>query len=141
MLKLETKIFQFEPLVSLCSFNSLQMKWLSIKKIFEGELKCWSVFFNENASIQSCNFIKRRLQHRCFPMNIATFFRTPVLKKICEQLFKHFPTWINNIASKKTFQNSARWKNIPFQDGFDHFVFLYFSNACKALFVLHNKKW
>ena len=33
-----------------------------------------------------CNFIKKRLQRRCFPVNIAKFSRTPVLKSICERL-------------------------------------------------------
>ena len=26
---------------------------------------------------QACNFIKTRLQHRCFPVNVAKFLRTP----------------------------------------------------------------
>ena len=30
--------------------------------------------------------IKKRLQHRCFPVNIAKFLRALVLKNICEQL-------------------------------------------------------
>ena len=29
-----------------------------------------------------CNFITKRLQHRCFPMNIAKFLRTCILKNI-----------------------------------------------------------
>ena len=32
------------------------------------------------------NFIKIRLQHRCFPVNFAKFLRTPILKNICERL-------------------------------------------------------
>ena len=32
------------------------------------------------------NIIKKRLQHRCFPVNIAKFLRTPILKNICKQL-------------------------------------------------------
>ena len=31
-------------------------------------------------------FIKKRLQHRCFPVSIAKFLRTPILKNICKQL-------------------------------------------------------
>ena len=27
--------------------------------------------------LEACNFIKKRLQHRCFPGNIAKFLRTP----------------------------------------------------------------
>ena len=141
-LKFETKIVQIEPLVFLCSFNSLQIsmkakwsvyrevlsvKWLnfrvvkydskicniyyyikfrksiinrwSIKKlflknfaIFTGNHLCWSHFFNENLGLQSCSLIKKRLQHRCFPVNITKFLRIPVLKTSmngCLNVFLH----------------------------------------------------
>ena len=32
------------------------------------------------------SFIKKRLQYRCFPVNIAKFLRTSILKNICQQL-------------------------------------------------------
>ena len=35
---------------------------------------------------KACNFIKKRLQHRCFAVKIAIFLRTPFLKNICERL-------------------------------------------------------
>ena len=38
--------------------------------------------FNKAAALQACNFIKKRLQHRCFPVNIAKFLRTPILMNI-----------------------------------------------------------
>ena len=38
------------------------------------------------AGSQACNFIKKRLQQRCFPMKFAEFLRTPILKNICKQL-------------------------------------------------------
>ena len=41
--------------------------------IFIRKRLCSSVFFNENTSLQFCNFIKKRLQHRYFPVNIAKF--------------------------------------------------------------------
>ena len=31
------------------------------------------------------NFIKKKLQHRCFPANANSFLRTPILKNICEE--------------------------------------------------------
>ena len=41
--------------------------------------------------LKTCNFIKKRSQHRCFPVNIAKFLRLPILKNICErQLFVCF---------------------------------------------------
>ena len=42
--------------------------------------------FNKAAGLQVCNFIKKRLQHRCFPVIIAKFLRIPILKNICERL-------------------------------------------------------
>ena len=36
---------------------------------------------------KACNFIKKKLQHMCFPVNIAKFSETPISKNICEQLF------------------------------------------------------
>ena len=36
--------------------------------------------------LKTCNFILKRLLHKCFPLNIAKFLRTPILKKICEWL-------------------------------------------------------
>ena len=32
--------------------------------------------FNKVAGIQACNSVKKKLQHRCFPVNIAKFLRT-----------------------------------------------------------------
>ena len=48
--------------------------------IFTGKHLCWSLFF------KVCNFIKKRLQHRCFPVDIAKYLTTPILKNICEHL-------------------------------------------------------
>ena len=36
--------------------------------------------------IKAYNFIKKRLQRRCFLDNIAKFLRTSILKNICERL-------------------------------------------------------
>ena len=41
---------------------------------------------NIAADLQLSNFIKKRLQHRCFPVIIAKFLRIPILKNICERL-------------------------------------------------------
>ena len=32
--------------------------------------------FNKVAGLQACNVIKKRLQHRCFPVNMVKFLRT-----------------------------------------------------------------
>ena len=47
---------------------------LKIFAIFTGKYLCWSLFLIKLLNL--LNFIKRRLQRRCFPVNIAKFLRT-----------------------------------------------------------------
>ena len=49
------------------------------------------VSFSESCRPEPCNFIKKKLQHRCFSVNIAEFLRTPILKNICERLLLSIP--------------------------------------------------
>ena len=42
--------------------------------------------FNKGAGIQACNFIKKRLQQKCFPVNIAKFLKISILKNMCDRL-------------------------------------------------------
>ena len=44
--------------------------------------------FNKVGGLEAYNFIRKRLQHRYFPVNIATFFRTDILKNIETTPFK-----------------------------------------------------
>ena len=46
--------------------------------------------FNEAAGWQACNFIKSKLRHRFFPVNIAKYLGKPILKDIGEQLILNF---------------------------------------------------
>ena len=59
--------------------------------IFSGKHLRWSLFLTK-LQAHACNFIKKRLQHRCFPVNIAKFLREPTLKNICERLLLYFTT-------------------------------------------------
>ena len=47
--------------------------------IFTGKLLCWSLFLIKLQSWRPA-FIKKTLQHMCFPVNIAEFLRTALLK-------------------------------------------------------------
>ena len=47
---------------------------------------CWSLFLIFLA-LKACKFIKKRLQHKCFPVKFAKFLRAPILKNNCERLF------------------------------------------------------
>ena len=43
---------------------------------------------NEAEDFKPCNVVKKRLQHRCFPLNIAKSLRTSILKIICKRLLQ-----------------------------------------------------
>ena len=45
--------------------------------VFTGKHLCWNLLLN---------FIKKRLQQSCFPLDITKFLRTRILKNICEWL-------------------------------------------------------
>ena len=46
--------------------------------IFKGKSLFWSIFWKIS---QACIFIKKRLQHICFPVKIAKFLRTTYVTK------------------------------------------------------------
>ena len=65
-----------------CSKKNSAKKFPSIHRI---SLVSESLY-KKGACHQACNFIKKRLQQRCFPVNIANFLRTPIWKKTSEWL-------------------------------------------------------
>ena len=51
--------------------------------------------FNKVAGLQVCNFIKKRLQHRYFLLNIAKFLKTAFLKNTSGGYFWHGPKHVS----------------------------------------------
>ena len=47
--------------------------------MFTGKTPVLESLFNKYAGLKACNFIKKRLQHRFFPVKFAKFLRTPFL--------------------------------------------------------------
>ena len=67
-----------------CSAKKLFFKILQYSKktaVLQSRLFLINTDFRAAATL-----IKKRLQHRCFPANIAKFLRTAILKNICERL-------------------------------------------------------
>ena len=62
--------------------------------------------FNRLARFKTCNFLKKRLQHECFPVSIAKFLRTLILIKIREQLLLPFLLLTVNISSQGLLQQA-----------------------------------
>ena len=81
---------------------SIEQKRLFLKILqYSQENTCWfPVLIDLQASRPATSFKKKRLQHRCFPMNIAKFLRTLILKKICEQMLLPFLLLTVNISSQ-----------------------------------------
>ena len=46
---------------------------------FTGKRLCQSLIFNKVAGLRPANLVKKRIQHRCSPVNFAKFLRTPFL--------------------------------------------------------------
>ena len=46
---------------------------------FTGKHLCQSLFFNKVRGLRPATLLKKRLWHRCFPVNFAKFLRTPFL--------------------------------------------------------------
>ena len=57
--------------------------------IFTGKHPYWSLFFINFVGLETCTFIIKRLQHRCFSLNIAKFLRTNVFIKHFRLLLLH----------------------------------------------------
>ena len=70
----------------------------SIKRAFLKISQMWQ----ENTCVGL--FIKKRLQHRCFPVNFAKFLRTLILKNSCQQLlnFKNNHGYASGRNKKQT---------------------------------------
>ena len=54
--------------------------------IFTGKHLCRGLFFNKVAGHQVCNFVKKRLLHRYFLVNVGKFIGRPTLKNISKWL-------------------------------------------------------
>ena len=90
-----------------------------LQKIHRKHL-CQSLLFNKVAGLRAATLLKKKLRHRCFPLNSVQFLRTLYLQNTSARLllilfvasFFYFP--LSNIfASKKV----DKWKT-----GFNHFT-------------------
>ena len=72
------------------------------------------VSFNKVAVLKSCNFIKKRLQYRCFPVNIEEFSRT--------SFFIENHRWLLlSLINAKRYRNGVNWlRSSVFTVNFEH---------------------
>ena len=55
-----------------------------------GKHLCQSLFFDKVAALMAATLLKKRLLHRCFPVNFAKFLRTPFQRKPPDDCFYLF---------------------------------------------------
>ena len=78
----------------IASYKSSRPKLFCKKGVFKNfthftrKHPCQSLFVNKKSS---SFLLKKRLWHRCFPVNFAKFLRTPISKNICERLLLQLP--------------------------------------------------
>ena len=65
---------------------------------FKGKHLCQSLFFAQVAGLSPATLLKKRLWHRCFPVNFAKFLRTPFLQNASGRLLLQY-------LSKETFKS------------------------------------
>ena len=59
------------------------------------------VSFNKVTTPQHCNFIKKRLQHRCFPVNITKFFKSTYFEE-------HLRTAASKFNTRASISNESK---------------------------------
>ena len=67
---------------------SMEKAFLNNFAIFTGKHLCWSLFsITLHHGFIPATFLKKRIQQRCFPVSVAKFLRTLILKNTCKILF------------------------------------------------------
>ena len=95
-------------------------------------------FLSNKVEVQkACNFIKKILQHCCFPLNIAKFLRAPNLRNICEWLFLDFST---DLGTGSKVSKYGVFSGRYFSDSSLSFCVIYNCYVFKEISVDHEKR-
>ena len=97
---------------------------------------CVRVFFNKLANPQNCNFIKKKHQHRYFPVNIVERLRTPFLTEHIRWLL----LFIDEIFLKKWKSQNFFHKRCSVKNVFLEISQRSQENTCARASIL-NKVW
>ena len=85
---------------------------------FTGKHLCQGLFFNKVAGLRSKTLLKKRLWHKCFPVDFVKFLRTPFLEntsrrlllRVNYQFFVFFCWFFFNVFSFKLVVLAVMWK-------------------------------
>ena len=72
---------------------------------FTGKHLCQCLFFNKVVGLRTTTLLKKRLWHRCFPVNFAKFLRTPFLQNTPGRLLLYYEEikWCTTAEPYQTF--------------------------------------
>ena len=73
--------FQKRPPQVLCK----KMCSLKVRK-YHRKIPVLESVFNKVAGVTACNFITKKVKHRCFPVKFTKFLRIPILNNISKRL-------------------------------------------------------
>ena len=118
----------FEHLFSLLALKKTIGEFLSAirsnhRRCSIGKHLCWSLFFNKATDLRPATSLKKKLQRRCFPVNIAKFLRAILknsgrllLSRICWLTETHAATtlWLELVCLKHKLQFSLGSANFLF---------------------------
>ena len=79
---------------------------------FTGKHPCQSLLFNKVADLRPATLLKKRLWHRCFPVNFAKFLKTPFITKHLWRLLLKTSIFslFRSIHPEVFYINSAKFK-------------------------------
>ena len=71
---------------------------------------CQSLFFNKVTGSMDVTLLKKKLQHSCFPVNIAKFLKTTILQKTCErnEIWLYLEVSFILFYERKAFENYGK---------------------------------
>ena len=145
-LTLFTKLFQKVFQLSLICRNS--QRRCSLKKCvprnfakFTGKHLCHSFSFNKVASLRPITLLKKRLWHRCFPVNFSNFPRTPFLQNTSGRLLpnslKHPFKSLFMLSTLAQFPYKTRLKQMQLHSVSSYVIMLRFYRFKRDLFSVN----
>ena len=118
--KHEIICFMFRSSHQMCSIEIGVLK--NFTK-FTGKHLCQSLFLNKVAGLRPATLLKKRLWHRCFPVNFAKFLRTPFLQNtsgrlllyVSQYFFSIRTLWEREVHPRRFKKSSAGLQNLMFR--------------------------
>ena len=105
---------------------------------FTGKHLCQSLFFNKVVNFKVATLLKKRLWHRCLPVNFTKFLRTPFLQNAVGRLLLCNETFLMLIALKLLNRWFIRLKVTYSKQRYNHNFSKYFFEISERIILIVN---